>query len=40
MLRYLHAGSEYKVIQIYVSGIAVIKFDGFYLVIIKTSLSG
>ena len=39
MLRYLHAGTEYKVIQIYVSGIAVIKFDGFYLVIVKISCS-
>ena len=39
MLRYLHAGTEYKVIQIYVSGIAVIKFDGFYLAIIKISCS-
>ena len=39
MLRYLHAGTECKVIQIYVSGIAVIKFDGFYLTILKIRCS-
>ena len=39
MLRYLHAGAEYKVIQIYVSGIAVIKFDVLYIAIIKISCS-
>ena len=39
ILRYLYAGTEYKVIQIYVSGIAVIKFDGFYLAIFKISCS-
>ena len=40
MLRYLHAGTKYKVIQIYVSGIAVIKFDVFYLAIVKPRLTG